>query len=221
MGRSQGLGGSSPSLTAMIKIILFRHGEKQKVEFNGNKKTITCLSNSGVKQITKLGKTLKTKFPELKNCQYLYTSGFSRTIQSAEIVRNILGIPEILSIPEFQEFYPVTDFSIAKNIRDHLFAQAMIDPDWVPPEVNVSFNQHISTFQSKIKEICQNTSPKIILISSHGEIIRNLVYSLNPQLKPSDDVIFDSKIHEAGYTILNFDGQNFTVDQFDVHDHLK
>jgi len=63
----------------MTKIILFRHGEKQKVEFNGNKKTITCLSNSGVKQITKLGKILKTKFPE------------------------------------FQEFYPVTDFPLPKT----------------------------------------------------------------------------------------------------------
>jgi len=204
----------------MTKIILFRHGEKQKIEIDGNKKTITCLSHLGTKQIAKLAKALKTKFPELKNCPYIYTSGFSRTIQSAEIVRNILGIPEILSIPEFQEFYPVQDFSISKDIREHLFAQAMIDRDLVFPEIDSSLNQYISIFQSKIKEICQTTSSNIILISSHGGIIRNFVYSLNPKLKPDDDLIFNSKIHEAGYTILNFDGQNFTVEQFDVHDHL-
>ncbi|MDD2483056.1 MAG: phosphoglycerate mutase family protein [Candidatus Shapirobacteria bacterium] len=204
-----------------MKIILFRHGQKQKIDFIGDKKSLTCLNQEGIDQITKLGNILKTRFPELKSSQYLFTSSYARAIQSAEIVRSIIGIKEISIVFEFQEFFPIKDFSQPEEIKEHLYAQAMIDPDWIPPETNISFNTAISSFETKLREICITSSEETILISSHGGIIRNFVYSLEPKYRPSDDLIAGAKIHEGGYTVINYDGQNFSVDQFDVCDHLK
>jgi len=58
------------------------------------------------------------------------------------------------------------------------------------------------------------------LVSTHGGIVRNTVYSLNPSLKPSDKDIRDAKTALGGYTIFNLKNQVFTVDQFNIHDFL-
>lgn len=204
-----------------MKIILFRHGDKQKPttdSFSDRKNVV--LSPVGIDQVTKLGHILKTRFPELQSSQFLFSSPYLRTIQSAQIVQSIIGIKEISLVPEFHEFCPVQDFFQAKDIRDHLYSQCLIDPDWVSPETHTSFNMAVSVFETKIKEICRQTSDQTILISSHGGIIRSFAYHLDPKLRPSNNLIAKKRIHTAGYTVLNFDGQQFSVDQFDVHDHL-
>jgi broad specificity phosphatase PhoE len=221
MGRPQGLGGSSPSLSAMTRIILFRHGEKQKVDsiISDNKKAVG-LTELGILQITKLGQALAKKFPSLKSSSIIYSSPYGRAIQSAEIIKSILDIKEIIVIDEFGEFNAYNNYQNPKSMREHLQAMAMQDPDWISPETHTSLNHVISDFENKLREICQKDHSKLILISTHGAIIRNTIYSLEPKFRPSNDLIAESKIHEGGYTVLSFDGQNFTIDQFDVHDHL-
>jgi broad specificity phosphatase PhoE len=205
----------------MTKIILFRHGKKQKPSLiTADDKKSVGLTDLGISQITKLGHILTTRFPSLISSDFIYSSPYTRALQSAEIVKSILKIKKIIIFPEFGEFSAYQDYQSHQSIREHLQAMAILNPDWVSPETHTSLNHVISTFENKLREICQTNSNNLILVSTHGAIIRNIIYSLDPKFRPSDKDIATAKIHEAGYTILNFDGQHFTVDQFDVHDYL-
>lgn len=204
-----------------MKIILFRHGEKQKVESNlVSDKRGVFLTDFGIDQIQKLGNCLKERFPQLINSQTIYSSFYTRSIQSAEIVQSILNIKQLIQTEEFGEFNAYSNYQNPKEFREQLQAYAMQHPDWISPETSRSLNQTINSFLEKLKQISQQNKSEYILISTHGGLIRNTVYSLEPKFRPSDDLIGPTKIHEAGYSILNFDGQNFSIDQFDVHDFL-
>lgn len=204
-----------------MKIILFRHGEKQKVDsVNIDDKRAVKLTDLGIIQINKLGKALSERFPILNSSKKIYSSPYARAIQSGEIVKSILNIESMVLIPEFGEFYASNNYSLSKEVRNEIQEKAMQNPDWISTETGFSLNDEILKFKNKIKEICLENQNDLILISTHGGIIRNTVYSLKPKLRPNNDVILDSKIHEGGYTVLDFDGQNFTVDEFDVHNHL-
>jgi len=204
-----------------MKIILFRHGEKQKVDsvVADDKKRVK-LTDLGVDQINKLGKALLERFPSLAFSKVIYSSHYARAIQSAEIVKTILNIQNIIIIPEFGEFYASDDYRKPKEIRQEIQKMAMNNPDLISPETGFSLNDVILKFKNKIKEICEEKSSDLILISTHGGIIRNTVYSLDPKSKPNSELIAEAKIHEGGYTVLDFDGQNFSVDEFDIHDYL-
>ena len=204
-----------------MKIILFRHGEKQKIDsvVVDDKRSVN-LTDLGVTQINQLGQALAKKFPTLKSSQTIYSSPYTRAIQSAEIVKSILDIKNVVVVPEFGEFYASNNYQLPKEIRKEIQKKAMQNPDWISPETNTSLNNVISKFENKIKEICQKDSSDLILISTHGGIVRNTVYYLNPELRPNDELIADAKIHEGGYTVLNFSGEDFTVDEFDVHNYL-
>jgi broad specificity phosphatase PhoE len=204
-----------------MKIIIFRHGEKQKIDsINIDDKRAVKLTDLGVTQINKLGKILFERFPILNSSKMIYSSPYARAIQSGEIVKSILNIENMVLVPEFGEFYASNNYSLPKKLRNQIQEKAMQNPDWISPETNTSLNSVVLEFKNKIKEICQKDSSDLILISTHGGIIRNTVYSLNPELRPNDELIADAKIHEGGYTVLNFDGKDFTVDEFDVHNYL-
>lgn len=205
----------------MTKIILFRHGEKQKIDsvVVDDKRSVN-LTDLGVTQINQLGQALAKKFPSLKSSLIIYSSPYTRAIQSAEIVKSILDIKNVVVVSEFGEFYASNNYQLSKEVRKEIQKKAMQNPDWISPETNASLNSVVLEFRNKIKEICQKDSNDLILISTHGGIIRNTVYSLNQELRPNNELIVDAKIHEGGYTVLNFDGKNFSVDEFDAHDHL-
>ncbi|HPT66083.1 MAG TPA: histidine phosphatase family protein [Candidatus Woesebacteria bacterium] len=204
-----------------MKIILFRHGEKQKVDsINIDDKRAVNLTDFGIIQINKLGKILLERFPMLNLSKVIYSSPYTRAIQSSEIIKSILNIKNIVMVPEFGEFYASNNYQKPKEIRQQIQEMAMQNPGWISPETNSSLNDEILKFKNKIKEICLKNQDDLILISTHGGIIRNTVYSLEPRLRPDNNVILDSKIHEAGYTVLDFDGKDFKVKKFDVHDYL-
>lgn len=204
-----------------MKIILFRHGEKQiTASGSSGDKSLVYLTDNGISQIKKLGTILFQKFPQLINYPVIYSSLYVRSIQSAQIIQSILGIKEILQINEFGEFIAYNNFQNSKDFREHLQLTAVQNPDWISPETHISLNQTISTFEEKLKEVCQKSSGNYVLISTHGGIIRHTVYSLKPEYRPSNNIIQESKIHEAGYTILDYNGKNFSVDQFNVHNFL-
>lgn len=209
-------------MSNLMKIILFRHGQKQHTDLalTSNKNGVN-LTDLGIIQITKLGQALAKNFPELVSLSTIYSSPYTRALQSAEIIKLILNIKNVVVIDELSEFNAFNNYQNPKSIRDHLQEMAMQNPNWISPETHNSLKHVISSFENKLKEICLNSSEKCILISSHGGIICNFVYSLEPKFRPSDELILESKIHEGGYTVFNFDGQNFSVDQFDVCDHLK
>lgn len=203
-----------------MKIILFRHGEKEtKSDTNGDV-SIIHLTNNGINQVKKLGQVLAKKFPQLKKYPVIYSSIYTRSIQSAQIVQSILKIKEVVQIPEFGEFIAYNNYKNPKEIREGIQLKAVQDPNWISPETHLSLNQNIAIFTDKIKEIISKNHGEYVLISTHGGIIRHTVYSLKPEFRPSNDFIQQSKIHEAGYTILNYDGNHFSVDKFNIYDFL-
>jgi len=204
-----------------MKIILFRHGQKQKVDsIIADDKRAVKLTDFGIEQINQLGKTLEERFPKLKFSKNIYSSPYARTIQSGEIVKSILNIEKMILVPEFEEFYAFEDYSIKEEIRMKTQEKAMQNHDWISPDTGYSFNDVANKFKDKLKEICLNSENDLVLVSTHGGIVRNIVYDFEPKFRPSDELILDSKIHEAGYTIWNFDGKDFGVEEFDVHDYL-
>lgn len=200
---------------------MFRHGEKQKVDStNVVDKRNTKLTDLGVDQMNKLGEILSKRFPLLKSSKVIYSSPCLRAIQSGEIIKSILNIQNMILVSEFDEFYASDDYKKPKEYREKLFEKAMQDPDWISPETGYSLNQKILEFKNKIKKICLNNQDDLVLISTHGGIVRNTVYNLESKLRPENNIILDSKIHEGGYIVLDFDGENFKVEEFDVYDHL-
>jgi len=200
---------------------MFRHGEKQKVDsINIDDKRNVKLTDLGIDQINKLGKILSERFPLLNSSKIIYSSPYARAIQSGEIVKSILNIQNMILSPEFGEFYTSDNYKKPKEYREQLQEKAMQNPNWISPETGFCLNDAILKFKNKIKEICLNNQNDLILISTHGAIIRNTVYGLEPKFRPDNNVILDSKIHEGGYTILDFDGKNFKVEEFDIHDYL-
>jgi len=116
-----------------MKIILFRHGEKQKTESKiADDKNGVELTNLGINQITKLGNTLKQRFPQLNNSNTIYSSLYHRSIQSAEIVQKTLNIKNLVSLSEFGEFNAYNNYLNPKEIREHIQAFALQNPDWIP-----------------------------------------------------------------------------------------
>ena len=115
-----------------MKIILFRHGEKQKINsVVADDKRNVKLTDLGVGQINKLGKALLERFPSLSFSEVIYSSHYTRAIQSAEIVKSVLNIQDINIIPEFGEFYASNDYQKPKEVRQQIQKTAMQNPDWV------------------------------------------------------------------------------------------
>lgn len=204
-----------------MKIILFRHGQKQQPDLSrhSDRKDV-FLTPKGIDQITLLGKALKTRFPTLVSSKIIYSSHYSRAIQSADIIKSILNIKTSQVVPEFGEFMAYTNYQSPKEFRQQIQERAMQHPDWISPETKTSLNNVLSNFQKKLIEIYKKSHPEFVLIASHGGIIRNFVYTLEPKFRPPKGHLETAKIHEAGYTIIDFDSQKFTLDQFDVHDFL-
>ena len=136
-----------------MKIILFRHGEKEAISDTNGNVSIVHLTDHGISQVKKLGHVLAKKFPQLKNYPVIYSSIYARSIQSAQIVQSILKIKEIVQIPEFGEFIAYNNYKNPKEIREGIQLKAVQDPNWISPETHLSLSQNIAIFTDKIKEI--------------------------------------------------------------------
>jgi len=194
-----------------MKIFLIRHGDKQHVDstISLDKRNVP-LSLLGIKQIKLLGQYLSQNYPQFNNLNLIYSSPIARAVQTTEILKNILKIKEIKLVDTLEEFYITQDYSLTKDVREHLHEQAMINRSFDPLIKNIlDFFQ-----QSFIK------GHKDLLISTHAALIRNTIYYLFPKKRPAPDKILESKIHHGGLTILNYDGQNFKLEKFDYIDYL-
>jgi broad specificity phosphatase PhoE len=196
-----------------MRIILFRHGQKQKSDSNlTHERRVVSLTPKGVEQIEQLAEKLKNDFPELVESKIIYSSPLPRTVQSAEIVRSTLKIKEIISAQELEEYYAYNDYALDINERESLMERSMINPNWKPKGV-VSLNTKLDTFEDFVKSLDNDS---LILISTHGALIRNLVYRLAPEHRPPDNEILNAKIKEGGYTLLELKDDELKVIKFNV-----
>ena len=197
-----------------MKIILFRHGEKQEsASTDSNVRRSVCLSPVGISQIEALGGKLKLLFPELIGSDYIYSSPYTRTVQSAEIIRTILNIREIIPIQELEEFYPIDDYKQKKDYRQGLMKKALLNPEWIGPN-GKSLKTSLDDFENFLRTISEQN---IAIISTHGALIRNFVYKLSPELRPSDEEILHSGIKEGGYTLLELTNNVIKVIEFNIN----
>ncbi len=200
-----------------MKIYLFRHGEKQLVKSTDlEAKRSVKLTSKGIGQTKKLAGELKTKFKELTNVQEIFTSPLPRAIQSAEIVKNILGISKVIIEGSLAEYYMHNDYTLDKKIRDELKQKSLENFDFVSPETRESINmlqEKTLRFFNKEKQ----SGKKLILCSTHGMLIRSLVYKINPSLKPETNQLATSPITEGGLTILELKDK-LSVKLFDYVD---
>lgn len=198
-----------------MKIFLFRHGNKQKSSsVDLDVKRAVSLSPLGIEQISKLADKLE-KISELKKVKYIFSSPFPRTIQSAEIVRAKLKIDEIIADPRLSEYYAYNDYTKSKEYREDLHRKMLTNPKFLSPETKMTLQMYldrtIEFFEEKFNE-----GHSTILVSAHGALIRSFIYSIDSNIKPPDEIILESSIHEGGYTELDFDGKKFKLIKFDV-----
>lgn len=201
----------------MKKIYLFRHGDKQKIKSDSFQKANfnLALAPSGIAQIKNLAKFLQTEEGISKSNSRLYSSPYPRTVQSAEIMRASLDLPEFHIFDEFEEIYFARDYTktIEENIQieDHYRE----NPDVVHADLGKSLNQITLNAKDKLIELAVNSDKQNMLISCHGGIIRNIVFSLDSSLQPAvKPESWADFVERGGFTELNLNGEELSVVRF-------
>jgi broad specificity phosphatase PhoE len=197
-----------------MRIFLIRHGQKQSI----NSKDMVVrshqpLTHLGISQVKKTGLYIKDKYPHLCHKDTIYSSPFVRTVQTAEILRNILAVKGIAIIESLIEYYAHCEGSLLDTEKHNRKTQALFNLDWKPPNC-ISVNKHLEPIYKFFSKLAQSQEDAVVV--SHGAIIRSIAYQLKPELKPTIENIADSKINEAGITVLNAKNAKFSLEEFDI-----
>lgn len=202
-----------------INIFLTRHGQKQDSAAGDlSLRSPVCLTKLGITQVENLSVYLLQTHPELRELEKLYSSPIARTIQTAEILRSRLAIGEISLEPALEEISISGDESVPQKEQKEILRHCLLDNNYVPPNhisIRTRLDEVLSFFKTRIAE-----GDKNLLVSSHGVLIRSIVYSLFPENKPSSTNILNSNIPNSSLTIINFDGQRFNLKCFGSIKHL-
>lgn len=200
-----------------MKFILTRHGEKQKINspkyidhFN------VCLTEKGIEQIITLGNHLKIKYPGLIGQEYLYCSNMPRSIQSGEILRNIIGLKKLTVLPEIREYFGTISYELTSEERRELGIQAIKNKDLVPKDVGHSLNQSIKWFRATLRNIAETNKNELILIAGHGLINRYFIYTFAPDLEPKPEETFENGSKEGGYSVVEYVGGKFSLVEYNM-----
>lgn len=198
-----------------MKIIIFRHGEKQTSDSQDlfTRRSV-LLTKLGLEQIKSLGNKLRAMDLPLDKLKF-FSSPYPRAIQSAEIVRNILGVEEFFIEKSLEEFYGYDDYTRSQEERHEVMRQAMIDPDMIVPVEPNSLNKHLDRME-KFFEEQSNQGEELLLCSAHGALIRNWAYRLDPNQKPAAEIIKKSSIKNGGYSVFEYGGTEFFLREFDL-----
>lgn len=200
-----------------MKVILFRHGEKEKILSDDFEQVNSALlTNRGIEQITALGHHLKITFPELTKLSQIFTSPLPRSIQSAEIIQATLGIKDRVVDDAFYELY------VTKNLKqmkeEHLITKSLLNP-------HTSLGPR-GSINSQVEKVIQHLHEKksrgetLMLISTHSILIRALCYHLNPNLQPLPGHIKAGKLHDGSLTILSVNKNDITIEIFNEYSFL-
>lgn len=201
-----------------MQFILARHGEKQtSTSIDYNERKNVCLTEVGIEQIINTAKYIQNSFDLESLSKFVYSSPYTRTLQSAEILRNELNLSEINAKQNLEEFYSSNNYSNPTEFRNRLKKKAYFNFNWISPETNTSINQQVVNFLDCLKEIHNQDSSENIIISSHSGIIRTTCYSLDSELKPKDKDILSALLHLGGITILEYSDGKFSVADFNVN----
>lgn len=194
-----------------MKIIIFRHGEKQKLKVKvENHVDMRALTPQGIKQIQALSLELKNKYPELVGMNRMYSSSYTRSFHSAEIIRNSLNIENIFLRSELREFYPYTNLYSSKEERKLIMAKALLNPDTKFEESVETANEHFAKVLKLIDEL-KDHREQIVLLSAHGGIMRNFVYHIDEDIRPQ---CIEDAMEEAPngcYSEIDYDNGKFKV----------
>lgn len=189
-----------------MKIILFRHGEKQITDAPTDKNV--CLTSKGIVQIETLAHNLHQHFPGLIGMPYIYASPYPRTIQSAEIVRRTLTIGEIQIMPHVKEIFAHADHAISKDTKKEMHRHALHHLDYIN-QSGYSYGQKAQQAMDFFTQFYALDTP-YILIAAHGGIIRSIVLTITH--KKHTDGFLENAMPEGSYVVIQFDGTVFTLE---------
>ncbi len=197
----------------MKKLYIFRHGE---TNWNKNKETKLSkeshdveLNEIGIQQAENLAKYLQNK-----GIEEIYCSNLKRARHTAEILASLIkvnikiinGLEEFsiyddtvygLTRSEIQELVGYEKHKIFRENRDELL-------DWRPLKCQTK-REARERILSTILSICKKDNHKIIGISSHGMILRELLRVL--------DYEDDSKLVNCEIVEAEFDEENIKIIQ--------
>ena len=173
----------------MKKLYLFRHGEtdwniNKDIPFSEDVHDI-FLNEAGVEQAFKNAEKLKNK-----GIEFLYTSPLKRAYQTAKILANEINV-ELEIVENLKEFSTydetcigltrseiknkigVAEYKARDNEKDALM-------DWRPLNCETKREARNRIFNT-VNEICKNTPYNTIAISTHGNILRELLRACDYQ----------------------------------------
>ena len=194
----------------MIKLYFFRHGESRwnaNKDFKYSKENHnTHLTELGIKQAI-----LNAEFLKDKNIEHIYSSPLIRAKETATILSHKInvGITFEDDLKEFslynQNCYGINRDEIKEKIGIEIYNKIRFSDneylDFRALEGCETKREARNRFVDTIKKICLNTPYKIIAISSHGAIIKEMLRYFN--YKDTED-LENCEIVEVDYNNNNF-----------------
>ncbi|MFW5702350.1 MAG: histidine phosphatase family protein [Candidatus Dojkabacteria bacterium] len=200
-----------------MKFIIFRHGQRDKLpgtDFEMVHYQIG-LTEQGIGEIELLAEELKAKYRLNSENTLLYSSPMPRAVQSAEIVRQRLGLARFYLSKSFEETYIVRDYSgsIEENIAlEHYYYS---HPDEVDEHSGFSYNMLVDRVFAQLREIAEQEIENV-LVSAHGGVVRHSAFRVNPEIKPEVHPPTWDDIPTGAYSVFNYDK---TTDNFTLEEH--
>ncbi len=181
-------------------ICLVRHGE---TEWNHHTRTQGTtdipLNDTGLAQATAAAK-LVAGTP----WDALYTSPLKRALQTADIIRDHLSLPDLRARVALMERH----FGVAEGMTSTERRQRYVTSDEIPgAEPWLAVQARALTV---IDEIIHNQELENVLIVSHGGTIMALLGHLTPHELPPQV----THLHNAGATYVHWDGSTWSLGLF-------
>lgn len=197
----------------MSRFLLIRHGDKQQIVGD------PPLSELGLQQAKKTGEHLKSLA-----IKAIYSGPLLRTKQTAEIIANFFDLPIVEDdrLKERMNWGDIPNQSFEEFVE--LWNKTSYERDFVPPVGDSSINKG-KKITELINEIKTKYSEGNFILVSHGGAISDFLINnfTESDLAKFHDLILVKRsgaIKECSITIVDFDGNNFSLDSIAALNHL-
>lgn len=167
----------------MTTVYLIRHGELEYPRNNRGQRLLygpdVPLSDRGRRQIQELSDRFAREGRKLEK---IYTSPFSRAVETAEIFASQLQLSEPVRILEFQDISPGS--MVGKLLNDVIQGRLQ--------EYGETHSEVLERMMRGVQQVVEKEKGRTIGIVSHGDSIRVLLFHLmhpKDSLPPIDELI--------------------------------
>jgi len=191
----------------MTTVYLIRHGELEYPRNNRGQRLLygpdVPLSDKGRRQIQELSQRIVREASKLEK---IYTSPFSRAVETAEILTSRLQLSQPVRMPEFQDINPG---SMVGKLLDDVIQGRLQEYGETHEEVS-------ERMMRGLKRVLYQDTGRSVGIVSHGDSIRVLLFRLVHQtetLPPIDELIKTDYLDKGEAWRLLVDDQMHLVEK--------